>query len=86
MLLINISSLVPYICAPCQRPRRNQRRTKEGPKNSETQKSTFVKIAVSFSSLIPSLKIPTNDRENSERTPTELPVTKMSVLLRFPFL
>ena len=71
MLLINISSLVPYICAPCQRPRRNQRKTKEPPKKSEPQKVLFLKIAVSFSSLIPSLKIPTNDRENSESTPRD---------------
>ena len=31
------------------------------------QKSTFIKIAVSFSSLIPSLIPPTDDRETTER-------------------
>ena len=64
-------SLVPYIYAPCQRPRRNQGRTKERPKNSKTQKSTFVKSAVSFSSLIPYLVLPRELRETTERTPRE---------------
>ena len=46
----------------------NQGRTKDEPKNSQTQKSTFIKIAVSFISLVPALF----HRENSERTPKEL--------------
>ena len=54
---------------------KDQRRTKEEPRNDQRtpnhQKSTFVKIAVSFTSLKPSLKIPTDDREMTERTPTE---------------
>ena len=45
----------------------NQRRSKEQPKNSETQKSTFIKIAVSFTSLIPALIPPTDEREKTER-------------------
>ena len=45
----------------------NQGRTKERPKNSETPKSTFIKIAVSFTSLIPCLIPPTDDRETTER-------------------
>ena len=45
----------------------NQGRTKDEPKNSETQKSTFVKIAILFPSLIPSLIPPTDDREKTER-------------------
>ena len=31
------------------------------------QKRTFIKIAISFISLIPSLKTPTDDREKTER-------------------
>ena len=64
----------------------NQGRTKDEPKNSKIEKSTFLKIAVSFTSLIPSLKTPTDDREMTERTPTELPVTKKCYLLIFAFL
>ena len=59
---------------------KDQGRTKDEPRmNLRTpnhQKSTFVKIAVSFTSLMPSLKTPTDDRETTERTPTQLPVTK----------
>ena len=42
-------------------------RTKDEPTNSQTQKSTFVKIAILFISLIPSLVLPTDDRETTER-------------------
>ena len=42
-------------------------RTKEQPKNSKIQKRLFIKIAVSFPSLIPCLIPPTDDRENTER-------------------
>ena len=45
----------------------NQGRTKERPKNSQTQKSTFIKIAVSFTSLIPRLIPPSDDRQTTER-------------------
>ena len=45
----------------------NQGRTKDEPTNSQTQKSTFVKIAILFISLIPSLVLPTDDRETTER-------------------
>ncbi len=82
MLFIKITFLVPYIYASSKRPRMNQGRTKERPKNSKTQKSTFIKIAVSFTSLIPSLILPTDDREKSDRTPTQLPVTKKCCFLR----
>ena len=44
----------------------------------------FIKIALSFSSLIPCLILPTDDRENSERTPIQLPETKKCYLLRLP--
>ena len=75
-------SLVPYIYPPCQRPRTNQRWTKDEPKNSKTQKSTFVKFAVSFISLVPCLIPPRELRENSEGTPTRLPAFKKCYLLR----
>ena len=48
------------------------------------QKVLFLKISISFPSLIPCLISPTDDRETTERTPTQLPVTKKCVLLRFP--
>ena len=79
---LRFPSLVPYIYTPCQRPRTNQRRTKERPKNSKLQKSTFIKIAVSVTSLIPSSILPTDDRENSEGTPTQLPMTQKCGFLR----
>ena len=50
-------------------------RTKDEPKNSQTQKSTFVKITVLFTYLIPSLTPPTDDRETTEITPTQLPAS-----------
>ena len=50
---------------------KNLRRTKDKPRNDlrtpNHQKSTFVKIAVSFPSLIPCLSSPTDDREMTER-------------------
>ena len=64
-----------------EKPRRNQGRTKDEPKNSKLQKSTFIKIAISFTSLIPCLSSPTDDRENSERTPTEDLMTKKALFL-----
>ena len=42
-------------------------RTKDEPKNPKIQKVLFVKVAVSFTSLIPCLIPPTDDRENTER-------------------
>ena len=47
-------------------------RTKERPKNSETENVRFIKIDVSFSSLIPYLIPPTDDRENTERRAHQL--------------
>ena len=75
-------SLVPYIYTPCQRPRTNQRWTKDEPKNSETEKSTFIKIAVSYSSLIPYLVLPRELRETTEGTPKEDHMTKKALFLR----
>ena len=60
----------------------NQGRTKDEPKNSETQKVLFIKIAFSFPSLIPCLIPPTDDRENTEKTPTQLPASKKALFLR----
>ena len=40
-------------------------------------KSTFLKIALSFPSLIPCLIPPTDDRLTTERTPTQLLAYKM---------
>ena len=55
-------------------------KTKDEPRNDQRtpklEKSTFLKLAVFFPSLIPYLILPTDDRENSEGTPRELPVTK----------
>ena len=75
--------VVPSLYLPYQRPRMNQGRSKEQPKNSQTQKVLFIKISVSFLSLIPCLIPPTDDRENSERTPTQLPVYKKCFFLRW---
>ena len=60
----------------------NQRRTKDGPKNSETQKSIFIKIAISFTSLIPCLVLPRELRETTEGTPKEDHMTKKALFLR----
>ena len=76
-----------------QRSTKNQRRnnrssplgeirTKERPKNSEIEKKLFIKIALSFTSLIPCLIPPTDDRETTERTPTQLPANKKCFFLR----
>ena len=46
------------------------------------QKVHFLKIAISFTPLIPCPISPTDDRETTERTPTQLPMTKKCVLLR----
>ena len=50
-----------------KRPKKNLRRTKDEPKNSELQKVRFIKIAVSFPSLIPCPIPPRDERENTER-------------------
>ena len=42
----------------------------------------FIKIAALFTSLIPSLVLPTDDRENSERRATQLPAYKKCYFLR----
>lgn len=48
------------------------------------KKVRFVKIAVSFTSLIPSLILPTDDRETTDRTTVHPLAYKKCCLLRFP--
>ena len=48
------------------------------------KKVHFLKIAISFTSLIPSPISPTDDRETTERTPTQLLSCKKYYLLRLP--
>ena len=43
----------------------------------------FLKIPISFTSLIPSPILPTDEREKTERTPTQLPANKKCCLLIF---
>ena len=81
-LLLRFPSFVPTQILPCQKPRTNQRRTKERPKNSESGNVRFIKIGISFTSLIPSLILPTDDRENSERGAHQLPTTPKCHFLR----
>ena len=75
---------------------KDQGRTNEEPKNDQRnnrsstceirtpnhQKVLFIKIAVSFTSLLPCLIPPTDDRENTERTPTQFPASKKARFLR----
>ena len=80
--ILRFLSFVPTQILSCQRPRMNQRRTKDEPKNSEIEKVLFVKIAVSFPSLIPCLIPPREHRPTTERRATQLPMNKKCVLLR----
>ena len=48
-----------------------------------TQKSTFLKIPLSFTPLILCLLSPRDEREKTERTPTQLPANKKCCLLIF---
>ena len=61
---------------------KDQGRTKEEPKNTKSQNMRFIKIDFLFPSLVPCLSSPTDDRENSERTPTEDLMTKKALFLR----
>ena len=71
-LKLRLPSLVPFLSLSGKIPRTDQGRTKERPKNPKIQKVRFIKIAISFPVLIPCLIPPTNDREKTERTPTQL--------------
>ena len=82
VLLLRFFSSVPFQSPSGKRPRTNLRQTKDEPKNSESGKVLFVKIAVSFPSLIPCLIPPTDERETTDRTPTQLPAHKKCCFLR----
>ena len=93
VLLLRFPPFFPSFVISGKRPRRNQRRnnrssplgeirTKERPKNSKIQKKLFIKIALSFISLIPCLIPPTDDRETTERIPKEDLMTKKALFLR----
>ena len=60
----------------------NQRQTKDEPKNSQTQKVLFIKIAVSFTSLIPCLVLPRELRETTDGPPKEDLMSKKALFLR----
>ena len=66
---------------------KDQGETKEEPRNDQRtpnhQKVLFIKIAVSFTSLIPSLIPPRELRETTEETPKEGHMTKKALFLRF---
>ena len=51
-----------------------EKRTKDEPKNPKIEKSTFVKIAISFPFLITCLIPPSEHRETTERRATEIRV------------
>ena len=63
----------------CTAPSCLELKTKDEPRNDKRtlklKKSTFIKIAVSFTSLIPSLILPTDDREKTERGAHQLPTS-----------
>ena len=65
---------------------KDQGETKEEPRNDQRtpnhQKVLFIKIAVSFTSLIPSLIPPRELRENTDRTPPQLPASPKALFLR----
>ena len=57
-------------------------RTKDEPKNAEIENVRFIKIAVSFTSLIPFPILPTDNREKTDRTPTQIPASPKALFLR----
>ena len=66
-------------------PRMNLRNNRSSTREIRTpkqEKSSFIKIAISFTSLIPSPIPPTDDRENTDSTPTQLPAHKKCCFLR----
>ena len=67
-------------------PRNDQRNNRSSTREIRTpnyQNVLFVKIAISFTSLIPSPILPTDNRENTERRPTQLPASPKALFLRF---
>ena len=65
--LLRLPFFVPTQILSGKRPTTNQGETKERPKNSEIQKRLFIKIAVSFTSLIHCLIPPRELRQTTER-------------------
>ena len=66
-LLLRFLPLVPSLFPSGKRPRKNQGRTKDEPKNAKSQNVHFIKIAILFLSLIPYLIPPRDNRETTER-------------------
>ena len=60
----------------------NQGRTKERPKNSQTEKVRFINIAVSFTLPYSTDRRPREFRETTEGTPKEDLMTKKALFLR----
>jgi len=61
---------------------RNNRSSTREIRTPKQEKSSFIKIAVSFPSLIPCLILPREERETTDRTPTQLPAHKKCCFLR----
>ena len=65
-----------------------QGETKEEPRNDQRtpnhQKVLFIKIALSFFSLIPCFIPPREHRQTTEKTPTQLPVSLKALFLTKP--
>ena len=65
---------------------KDQGETKEEPRNDQRtpnhQKVLFIKIAVSFTSLIPSLIPPREHRQTTEKTPPQFPASPKALFLR----
>ena len=78
-LFLRFLPVVPSLFLSGKRPRKNQGRTKDEPKNAKSQKVRFLKIAVSIPSLIPCLIPPTEHRETTERTTHQLRTQKKHV-------
>ena len=64
----------------------DQGETKEEPRNDQRtpnhQKVLFIKIAVSFTSLLPCPILPRELRLTTEKTPTQLPASPKALFLR----
>ena len=76
------------MCLPFLSRVKDQGETKDEPRNDQRtlkqKKTLFIKILLSLTSLIPFLLPPRDDRENTEGTPHQLPVTKRCCLLISP--
>ena len=81
-LLLRFHPLVPSLSSSGKRPKTNQGQTKDEPKNAKLQNVRFIKIAVSFTSLIPCLIPPRELRPTTERRATQLLAYEKCCLLR----